>query len=108
MELAGRAKEEAEESAHRERLRNADLISGKLAEAKLAAEWSGRQKHEVAYAESLLEKTLVEVEAMGRDAGASAEASATPDSGMPSLEQDHTGHDHAPGAPHSATSGTGN
>lgn len=40
------------------------------------------------------------------DGDPSAEASATPDSGMPSLEEDHTGHDHEPGK-HGVTTGTG-
>lgn len=61
------------ENQHRARLADAKLISGELANAKHEAEWQRRQNHDPALAKTLLEKTLLEVDRLGKDPALSAE-----------------------------------
>jgi hypothetical protein len=61
------------ESKHREMLQNARLISGAEASQRHAQEWQARQNHDPAYAKTILEKTLVEVERLGKDPALNAE-----------------------------------
>jgi hypothetical protein len=68
-------KQEAElESKHRAMLADARLISGEEARARHADEWQRRQNHDPAFAASVMEKTLLEVERLGKDSSLTAEA----------------------------------
>ena len=62
------------ENKHRAMLSDARLISGAAAEENHAAEWKRRQSHDPALARTLLEKTLLEVERVGKDPSLTAEA----------------------------------
>jgi hypothetical protein len=50
------------------------LISGDEAAARHADEWTRRQNHDPAFAASVMEKTLLEVERLGKDQALTAEA----------------------------------
>jgi hypothetical protein len=67
-------RETALENTHRAQLADARLISGVNAAARHADEWRRRQAHDPAFANSLIEKTLLEVERLGKDPALSAEA----------------------------------
>lgn len=68
------AREAKLEREHRATLNNARLISGELAGEQHADEWQRRQKHDPALARTLLERTLLEVERVGKDPSLTAEA----------------------------------
>jgi hypothetical protein len=64
-----------EEAKHQSRLRNEKLVSGQQAAERHALEWSQRQSHDPKYVTTLLERTMVEVERLGKDSALSAEVS---------------------------------
>ncbi len=66
--------EQGREASHRQALANGRLISGELARLRHADEWARRHAHDPAFAQSLLEKTLLEVEKLGKDPALQAEA----------------------------------
>lgn len=66
--------EAEEEAKHRSLLQDKRITSGQLAAEKHALEWSRRQQHDPAFAASLLEQTLVDVERLGKDPALTGEA----------------------------------
>ncbi len=66
------ARLKTETSFYQNLLTNADLISGKLARVRHNEEWDRRLRHDPAFAASPLERTLLEVERVGRDPGIAA------------------------------------
>lgn len=62
------------DTQRRELLADARVISGGAAAERHAEEWQRRQNHDPALAASLLEKTLLEVERLGKDPALNAEA----------------------------------
>jgi hypothetical protein len=67
-------KEAEEEAKHRSLLQDKRIVSGEAAAQAHALEWSKRQAHDSSYAATLLERTLVEVEHLGKDPALTAEA----------------------------------
>ena len=61
------------EAKHRATMSDARLISGAAAAERHASEWKRRQSHDPEFARSLLEKTLLEVERVGKDPKLTAE-----------------------------------
>ena len=59
---------------HRAMLADAKLISGEEARVRHADEWQRRQNHDPALAASVMEKTLLEVERLGKDPALTSEA----------------------------------
>jgi len=66
-------KEAEQEAMHRGALGDPGLTSGKQAAERRAEEWKRRQNHDPAYAASILEQTLVDVEKLGKDPSLTAE-----------------------------------
>ena len=62
------------EAKHRALLANSRFISGREAIDKHDDEWQRRQNHDPALASTILEKTLLEVERLGKDPALTAEA----------------------------------
>ena len=68
-------KREAElEAKHRATMSDERLITGAIATEKHAEEWKRRQNHDPALARTVLEKTLLEVEKLGKDSSLTADA----------------------------------
>jgi hypothetical protein len=68
-------RQEAElDAKQRAMLADARLTSGEEAKARHADEWRRRQNHDPAFAASVMEKTLLEVERLGKDSSLTAEA----------------------------------
>jgi hypothetical protein len=65
--------EAEQEALHRASLADKQLLSGDLAAAKHAEEWKRRLNHDPAFAASILEQTLVDVEKLGKDPSVTAE-----------------------------------
>ena len=61
------------EAKHRAMLADAKLISGEEARAKHEEEWERRENHDPKLATTVLEKTLLEVERLGKDPALNAE-----------------------------------
>jgi hypothetical protein len=66
--------EAEEEAKHRSLLQDKRVTSGQLASEKHALEWSKRQAHDPAFASTLLERSQLEVERLGKDPALTAEA----------------------------------
>lgn len=66
--------EAEEEAKHRSLLQDKRVTSGQLATERHALEWSKRQAHDPAFASSLLERSQLEVERLGKDPALNAEA----------------------------------
>jgi hypothetical protein len=67
--------EQAElEAKHRALLANKKFVSGEEADINHQEEWERRQNHDPKLAATVLEKTLLEVERLGKDPGLTAEA----------------------------------
>jgi hypothetical protein len=67
-------KQESElEAKHRALLSDTQFVSGATATQRHTDEWKRRQKHDPEFARTLLEKTLLEVERVGKDPSLTAE-----------------------------------
>lgn len=62
------------DAKHREFLSDAKISSGEAAQARHAQEWKRRQDHDPALAVTAMERTLLEVERLGKDPAMTAEA----------------------------------
>lgn len=73
MDEAHEREQKALETAQRELLGNPRILSGELASARHAEEWQRRQNHDPAFASSILEQALLQIQKLGSDPAVASE-----------------------------------